>query len=125
MPKMMLLLLFTLLAVREYPKVGALCRYLGCNALLMKHLFTGVRILHKAILNRLYWQFKEFPYSATEKVAVFKTALTFVDSVAEIWGPLISGIAILVVPKLVTKNPEAFIDLLERYKVNMNGYCNK
>lgn len=77
----------------------------------------GVRIPHKAILNRLQWQFKTFPYSVTEKVCIFKTALTFVDSVAEIWGPLVNGLSLLVVPKVVTKNPEVFIELLERYKV--------
>lgn len=51
----------------------------------------GVRLPHSIILNRLQWQFETFPYSNTEKVGVFKTALTFVDSVAELWGPLING----------------------------------
>lgn len=77
----------------------------------------GVRIPHRAIQNRLYWQFKTFPYGDDENVCVFKTALTFVDSVAEIWGPLINGLSLLVVPKSVTKDPEVFIGLLERYKV--------
>lgn len=82
----------------------------------------GVRIPHRAILNRLYWQFKTFPYSETEKVCIFKTSLTFVDSVAEIWGPLINGLSLLVVPKAIIKNPEAFIGLLERYKASY-GFC--
>lgn len=77
----------------------------------------GVRIPHRAIQNRLYWQFKTFPYGDDENVCVFKTALTFVDSVAEIWGPLINGLSLLVVPKSVTKDPQVFIGLLERYKV--------
>lgn len=77
----------------------------------------GVRIPHKAIMNRLQWQFKTFPYGVSEKVCVFKTALTFVDSVAEIWGPLINGLSLLVVPKTITKDPEAFVELVERYKV--------
>lgn len=51
----------------------------------------GVRIPHKVILNRLEWQWDRFPYSSTEKNCVFKTALTFVDSVSEIFGPLLSG----------------------------------
>ncbi|XP_060528886.1 beta-alanyl-bioamine nonribosomal peptide synthetase ebony isoform X2 [Cylas formicarius] len=77
----------------------------------------GVRLPHKVILNRLQWQFKRFPYSATEKVCVFKTALTFVDSVCEIWGPLLNGLAVLVVPRSLTKDPEKLIDLLGEYKI--------
>ncbi|CAH1993810.1 unnamed protein product [Acanthoscelides obtectus] len=77
----------------------------------------GVRLPHRVIQNRLQWQFKRFPYSSTEKVCIFKTALTFVDSVSEIYGPLISGLAILVVPKAVTKDPQQLVALLEEYKI--------
>lgn len=77
----------------------------------------GVRLPHKVILNRLNWQFKTFPYSQSEKIGVFKTALTFVDHVSEIWGPLLNGLAILVVPKCTTKDPEKLVQLLEKYKV--------
>lgn len=69
------------------------------------------------ILNRLQWQFKTFPYSETEEIGVFKTALTFVDHVSEIWGPLISGLSILIVPKSTTKDPEKLVYILEKYKV--------
>lgn len=51
----------------------------------------GVRLPHSIVLNRLRWQWECFPYSLTETVGVFKTALTFVDSVSEIWGPLLNG----------------------------------
>ncbi|KAF7285868.1 hypothetical protein GWI33_009545 [Rhynchophorus ferrugineus] len=77
----------------------------------------GVRLPHKVILNRLHWQFKRFPYSSTEKVCVFKTALTFVDSVSEIWGPLINGLSVLVVPKALTKDPEKLINLIDEYQI--------
>lgn len=79
----------------------------------------GVRLPHKVILNRLQWQFKRFPYSTTEQVCVFKTALTFVDSVPEIWGPLINGLTIVVVPKMTTQDPEKLVNLLEEHKVNL------
>lgn len=52
-------------------------------------------------------------------MCVFKTALTFVDSVSEIWGPLIKGLSLVVVPKTLTKDPEKLIDLLDEYKVIM------
>lgn len=48
---------------------------------------------------------------------MFKTALTFVDSVAELWGPLLQGRNILVVPRDVTKDPERLLYVLEEQKV--------
>ncbi|KAF2902812.1 hypothetical protein ILUMI_03369 [Ignelater luminosus] len=77
----------------------------------------GVRLPHTTILNRLQWQFKTFPYSKTETTGVFKTALTFVDSVSEIWGPLLNGLSVLVVPKAVTLDPERLVSVLEKYKI--------
>ncbi|XP_012260082.2 mycosubtilin synthase subunit C [Athalia rosae] len=77
----------------------------------------GVRLLHSAMMNRLRWQWRELPYSASEKTCVFKTALTFVDSIPEIWGPLLQGRNIVVVPKHITKDPERFIELLEKKKI--------
>uniref|UniRef100_A0A1B0G5X8 Uncharacterized protein n=1 Tax=Glossina morsitans morsitans TaxID=37546 RepID=A0A1B0G5X8_GLOMM len=77
----------------------------------------GVRLPHEVILNRLQWQWNTFPYKPQETVTVFKTTLTFVDSVAELWGPLLCGLAVLVVPKLITKDPERLVQLLEEYKI--------
>ncbi|XP_053658832.1 mycosubtilin synthase subunit C [Anopheles marshallii] len=77
----------------------------------------GVRLNHETILNRLEWQWSRFPYASTERIGVFKTALTFVDSVTEIWGPLLNGMAIVVVPKKITNNPEKLVELLERYRI--------
>lgn len=51
----------------------------------------GVRLPHSIIQNRLQWQFEALPFAETERVGVFKTALTFVDSVQEIWGPLLNS----------------------------------
>uniref|UniRef100_A0A1B6MA14 Carrier domain-containing protein n=1 Tax=Graphocephala atropunctata TaxID=36148 RepID=A0A1B6MA14_9HEMI len=79
----------------------------------------GVRLPHAVVLNRLQWQWHEFPFSPTEQVCVFKTTLTFVDAIGEIWGPLLhsSPISLLVVPRDVTKDPQRLIPLLEEYKV--------
>ncbi|KAG5343224.1 ACVS synthase, partial [Acromyrmex heyeri] len=51
----------------------------------------GVLIPHTTLLNRLQWQWREFPYADDEERCVFKTSLTFVDSVPEIWGPLLQS----------------------------------
>lgn len=69
-------------------------------------------------MNRLEWQWQRFPYSATESHGIFKTALTFVDHVSEIWGPLLNGLALVCVPREVTKNPEMLIPLLEKFEVD-------
>ncbi|XP_034952288.1 dimodular nonribosomal peptide synthase isoform X2 [Chelonus insularis] len=77
----------------------------------------GVRIPHAALINRLEWQWRKLPFNDDEQKTIFKTALTFVDSAPEIWGPLLQGRTIVVVPKHVTKDPEKFIDVLEKYDV--------
>lgn len=69
-------------------------------------------------MNRLEWQWQQFPYSPTESHGIFKTALTFVDHVSEVWGPLLNGLSLICVPREVTKNPEMLIPLLERFEVD-------
>lgn len=76
-----------------------------------------MRLPHQVVLNRLHWQWCEFPYGPEEHTCVFKTALTFVDSVAELWGPLLQGRKVLVVPRDVTKDPERLLHVLEEQKV--------
>lgn len=53
--------------------------------------FTGVRLPHSAVLNKLRWLQSTFPYSASEKVCTLNSSLINVDSVAELWGPLLNG----------------------------------
>lgn len=74
-------------------------------------------ISHATLLNRLQWQWRELPYADDEERCVFKTSLTFVDSVPEIWGPLLQNRTLIIVPKNVTKDPEKFIALLEKHQV--------
>ncbi|XP_018371553.1 PREDICTED: mycosubtilin synthase subunit C-like [Trachymyrmex cornetzi] len=77
----------------------------------------GVLIPHATILNRLQWQWREFPYANDEEQCIFKTSLTFGDSIAEIWGPLLQNRTLVIVPKSMTKNPEKFIPLLEKHQI--------
>lgn len=76
----------------------------------------GVRLTHRNIYHRLSWQWRVFPYKSGE-VCCFKTALTFVDSIAEIWAPLLKAVPVVIVPKIVTQNPETFIATLESNRV--------
>ncbi|KAG8227193.1 hypothetical protein J437_LFUL003399 [Ladona fulva] len=73
----------------------------------------GVKIPHRAVLNRLNWQWRAFPFSDEERIATcLKTALTFVDSVSELLSPLLQGRGVLVAPKATTRNPEDLLRLL-------------
>ena len=76
----------------------------------------GVRHVHRAALNRFGWQWHIFPYD-TDEVCVFKTTLTFVDSVTEIWSPLLCGKQVVVFPTKMTQNVEAFVHNLDKYKI--------
>uniref|UniRef100_A0A023F0N0 Putative the adenylation domain of nonribosomal peptide synthetase n=1 Tax=Triatoma infestans TaxID=30076 RepID=A0A023F0N0_TRIIF len=83
-------------------------------------LSKGVRIRNSSVKNRLEWQWKQFPYAPDEQFCVFKTALTFVDSVSEIWGPLLHpGLprTLIILPRDVTTNPQKLVAILEKYKV--------
>lgn len=77
----------------------------------------GVRIRHHQFINRIYWQLDTYPYAKSEKFSVAKTALTFVDHIAEMWCPLFSGIALIIIPRAVVKDPEQFVSILEEYQV--------
>lgn len=76
----------------------------------------GVRLQHGTILHRLNWQWRTFPFEMNE-VCCFKTALTFVDSIAEIWAPLLIGQPVEIVAKDVTQDTQRFIDLLDRCEI--------
>ncbi|XP_066904906.1 beta-alanyl-bioamine nonribosomal peptide synthetase ebony [Halyomorpha halys] len=83
-------------------------------------LSKGVRIKSSSILNRLEWQWREFPFSKEEETCCFKTSITFVDSVAEIWAPLLNPehpLPVLVLPRSTSSNPQLLIPLLNNYKV--------
>ena len=72
--------------------------------------------IHSAALNRFHWQWRLWPYSSDE-TCVFKTTLTFVDSVTEIWSPLLCGKKLVIFPTKVTQNVEKFIENLEKYQI--------
>ena len=76
----------------------------------------GVQLEHKTIFHRLKWQWHNFP-PLEDEIGCCKTALTFIDSVAEIWGPLLAGKPLLLLPKNFTEDTERFIELLDQYKV--------
>jgi amino acid adenylation domain-containing protein len=71
----------------------------------------GVMGTHRAIVNRLHW---DVPRPVCEEVYVQKTTLGFIDSLWEIFMPLIRGQSTVIVPEEVACDPSRFIDLLAR-----------
>jgi amino acid adenylation domain-containing protein len=76
----------------------------------------GVAGTHRATMNRLEWMYQTFPFSPNE-VCCHKTALSFVDSIWEVFGPLLRGIPNVIVSEDVVIEPERLIALFARYRV--------
>jgi acyl-coenzyme A synthetase/AMP-(fatty) acid ligase len=73
-------------------------------------------VTHRAIINRLKWMWQSYPFEPNE-VCSQRTSLSFVDSVAEIFSPLLCGIRNVVLPDDIVKDPEALVSRLEREHV--------
>ena len=59
-------------------------------------------------MNRFAWMWKTYPFRANE-VCAQRTSLSFVDSIAEIFGPLLQGVSIFVMPDEASVDTEEFV----------------
>ncbi|MCB9528213.1 MAG: amino acid adenylation domain-containing protein [Myxococcales bacterium] len=76
----------------------------------------GVEALHRATTNRLAWMWRAMPFEADE-VCCHKTALSFVDSVWEIFGPLLQGVPSVIVSTRAVQDVPRFIEALAAHRV--------
>jgi amino acid adenylation domain-containing protein len=76
----------------------------------------GVLGLHRGAVNRFSWMWNAYPFESGE-VACAKTSLNFVDSVWEMFGPLLAGIPTAMIADAVVKSPPALITALAEHKV--------
>ncbi len=76
----------------------------------------GVLAPHQGAINRLAWMWQHYPFADGE-VACQRTATTFVDSIWEIFGPLLRGCPILIAPNSIVKEPTTFVCLLAKEQV--------
>jgi amino acid adenylation domain-containing protein len=76
----------------------------------------GVAGLHGSTMNRFEWMWDEFPCDSAD-VACQRTSLSFVDSIWEMFGPLLAGVPLVVVPDDVARDTRALVDLLARHRV--------
>src|ERR1700716_3791045 len=76
----------------------------------------GVEGTHRAAVNRFAWMWRTYPFQAAE-VCCHKTNLGFVDSVWEIFGPLLAGIPSVIIPQEVVRDPEELLRTLALHRV--------
>ncbi|HEX8749233.1 MAG TPA: non-ribosomal peptide synthetase, partial [Pyrinomonadaceae bacterium] len=76
----------------------------------------GVQGLHKGAVNRIRWMWRQYPFEAGE-VLCQKTALSFVDSVWELFGPLLKGVPSVIIPEEDVKDARRLVETLAERKV--------
>ncbi|NJP06328.1 MAG: amino acid adenylation domain-containing protein [Chloroflexaceae bacterium] len=76
----------------------------------------GVMGLHQGSMNRFAWMWQTYPFEPWERCCQ-KTALSFVDSVWEIFGPLLQGIPLVILPDDVVRRPLALVDALSTWQI--------
>jgi amino acid adenylation domain-containing protein len=77
----------------------------------------GVQGLHRASMNRFTWMWRNYPFQRGE-VCCQKTNLVFVDSIWEIFGPLLAGMPNVIIPQEAVRDPELFLRVLDREHVS-------
>ncbi|MBV9926801.1 MAG: amino acid adenylation domain-containing protein [Acidobacteria bacterium] len=77
----------------------------------------GVAATQREALNRLAWNWEAMPFKAGE-VNCQKTALSFTDSLYEIFGALLCGVPSVIIPDRVLKDPFAFVRALAAGRVS-------
>jgi amino acid adenylation domain-containing protein len=76
----------------------------------------GVEGRHRSAVNRFQWMWRTYPFAADETCCA-KSALGFVDSIWEIFGPLLAGIRSAIVPDELLLEPYKFVEQLGRHGV--------
>jgi amino acid adenylation domain-containing protein/non-ribosomal peptide synthase protein (TIGR01720 family) len=71
----------------------------------------GVIGLHRGAINRFQWMWHTYPFAAGE-ICCQKTTLSFVDSIWEIFGPLLQGVPTVIMPQSVAKDPHQLVQAL-------------
>ncbi|MFN6513547.1 MAG: amino acid adenylation domain-containing protein [Nostoc sp. CreGUA01] len=76
----------------------------------------GVLGTHRGTVNGLHWLWKTYPFTP-EEVCCQKTAISFVDSVWEIFAPLLQGIPTVIISNATLLDSQLFIEALAHHKV--------
>ena len=77
----------------------------------------GVLGTHQATVNRLSWMWETYSFKEDE-ICCHKTSLNFVDSVWEIWGPLLQGIPLALIPDTYLHDAHLLVQKLKQQQVS-------
>ncbi len=77
----------------------------------------GVLGTHIGAVNRFHWMWQTYPF-ASDEVCSQKTTLSFVDSIWEIFGPLLQGLPLVIIPDDTVKDPARLVQALANHKVS-------
>jgi amino acid adenylation domain-containing protein len=77
----------------------------------------GVMGVHGGVLNRLRWMWEAYPWAEPD-VACLTAGLTFVDSVASIFGPLLQGVPLVIVDAEQLVDADRLIETLRTNRVS-------
>ena len=76
----------------------------------------GVLGLHRGMVNVVAWLTQAYPFAATD-VCCQKTALNFVDSIWEIFWPLVSGVPLVIIPDPLVRDLGQLIQTLNHHQI--------
>jgi non-ribosomal peptide synthetase component F/acyl carrier protein len=76
----------------------------------------GVEGTHRGAINRMQWMWERYPFQAGE-VCCQKTNVGFVDSVWEIFGPLLAGVPSVILRQEALLDPEEMLRTLAEHRV--------
>jgi amino acid adenylation domain-containing protein len=76
----------------------------------------GVEGTHRGAMNRMQWMWERYPFQAGE-VCCQKTNVGFVDSVWEIFGPLLAGIPSVILQQEALLDPEEMLRTMAENRV--------
>jgi amino acid adenylation domain-containing protein len=71
----------------------------------------GVLAVHRSAVNRFAWMWEAYPFGSHE-ICCARTSLSFVDSVWEIFGPLLRGIPTVIIPEDKLKDVSQLVAIL-------------
>jgi len=77
----------------------------------------GVLGTHRGTVNGLHWLWKTYPFSEGE-VCCQKTAISFIDSVWEIFAHLLQRVPTVIISNATVLDPQLFIESLAQHQVS-------
>ncbi|HKX29557.1 MAG TPA: non-ribosomal peptide synthetase [Blastocatellia bacterium] len=80
----------------------------------------GVLCTHQTVVNRFGWFQEQFPY-ALDDVAGLRAGLGFVISAWELFGPLMAGLKLVLLPSRASQEPALLLGMIRDYGISHLG----